>query len=484
MAQQYILGVDLGTSSMKCACYDEQMRQAAIIRTHYGSPGSPLTAEDWWTALLQSLRKLEEQIPLKDICCVSFSGYNALVGVDQALIPVTPLLLYHDNRPVQYRMERTGPGEAAEIFRKTGNRLLANGTMANSIAFLRAAYPEAKPASWLYSNGFLAARLTGRRTIDAPRASLSLLFHPLGSGLDWDRELAGFFHIPIETLPEILEPSHCVGLLTPQAASLTRLPEGIPVLAGAMDSVSAALGSGVLGDGQLFDIGGSAGGIMALSTVPHPCESFYLVRSILPEHWCSIGPLDRSGSLFTWYVSHFLPGRSIDAYFAQMETLPPLSDRVLFLPYLGGARHPYWSPTTAGHFVSMTPECGLDDMSRAVMDGLACAYRRIGEDLKALGLSPSEIICGGGDARSRAWLQTKANFLQLPYRLSRVQEASVRGCAVLAAVKMGMLSDYSSSSPHLEQTAWIYPETAQRENYEKYYLRFTRYCDKLYPEVE
>ena len=118
------------------------------------------------------------------------------------------------------------------------------------------------------------------------------------------------------------------------------------------------------------------------------------------------------------------------------------------------------------------------------MDGLACAYRRICEDLKALGLFPSEIICGGGDTKSHTWLQTKANFLQLPYRLNQVQEASARGCAVLAAVKMGMLPDYRSSSPNPEQAIWIHPETAQWEKYRKYYLRFTQYCDKLYPEVE
>ena len=481
---QYILGVDLGTSSMKCACYDEQMQLAAITRAHYCSSGQSPAAEDWWTALLQCLKGLGETLPLRDICCVSFSGYNALVGVDRTLAPVSPVLLYHDNRPVQHRIERTGSGDSAEIFRKTGNRLLANCTMANSIAFLRTAYPEMKVSSWLYSNGFLAARLTGRCTIDAPRASLSLLFHPLSSELSWKEDLLHFFKIPAETLPEILEPSDCVGPLTAQAAALTGLSAGIPVLAGAMDSVSAALGSGVLEDGQLFDIGGSAGGIMALSAAPRPCESFYLVRSILPGRWCSIGPLDRSGSLFTWYVSHFLPGRSIDAYFAQMETLPPLSNHVLFLPYLGGARHPYWSPATEGHFVAMTPQCCLDDMSRAVMDGLACAYRRICEDLKALGLFPSEIICGGGDTKSHTWLQTKANFLQLPYRLNQVQEASARGCAVLAAVKMGMLPDYRSSSPNPEQAIWIHPETAQWEKYRKYYLRFTQYCDKLYPEVE
>ena len=98
---QYILGVDLGTSSMKCACYDEQMQLAAITRAHYCSSGQSPAAEDWWTALLQCLKGLGETLPLRDICCVSFSGYNALVGVDRTLAPVSPGL---------YSIGSSGPG--------------------------------------------------------------------------------------------------------------------------------------------------------------------------------------------------------------------------------------------------------------------------------------------------------------------------------------------------------------------------------------
>lgn len=467
---------------MKCICYDEAMQVAASSRTGYGVPSGQLAAEHWWAAFLTSLRELGSVIPLKDIVCVSFSGYNAMVGVDSAFRSVTPIITYSDTRPTQLAQERGGSGDFEYIFSKTANRLYANGVMANSIVYLQKACPDAPVYRYLYSSGYIAARLTGRTVIDTTRASLSLLFDPLSSGAPaWDQELLSYFGIAADCLPELLEPTDVVGGISREAARQTGLSEGITVLAGAMDSVCAALGCGVVKSGQLLDIGGSAGGMAALSRQPQGFRNLYTVRAILPQHYIHIGPLDMSGSLFTWYVEHFLPGSSADDYFRRMELLPPLSPRVLFLPYVGGARHPFWSPDTCGHFVDIQKDCTIDDFSRAVMDGLGCAYRRIFDDFRRLGLSPQEIIAGGGDSRSQAWLQTKANFLQTPYSVSTVREASARGCAVIAAVETGMLESCEASAAAIEQGVYIRPENDRAATYRDYYLHFLQRCDTLYP---
>lgn len=467
---------------MKCVCYDEAMQVAAASRTGYCVPPERLTAEHWWTAFLSSLQELGKAIPLKDIICVSFSGYNAMVGVDKSFRGITPVITYSDTRPAEFVEKRDGSGDFEYIFRKTANRLYANGIMANSIVFLEKSYPGLPIDRYLYSSGYIAARLTGRAVIDTTRASLSLLFDPLSAGApEWDADLLAYFGISPDRLPELLSPSDTVGRIHREAAHLTGLSEGTTVLAGAMDSVCASLGCGVIKSGQLLDIGGSAGGMAALSRQPQGFRNLYTVRAILPEHYIHIGPLDMSGSLFTWYVEHFLPGSNVDDYFRQMDILPPLSPRVLFLPYVGGARHPFWSSDTCGHFVDIQKDCTLDDFSRAVMDGLGCAYRRICDDFRKLGLSPREIIAGGGDSRSHAWLQTKANFLQIPYAVSPEREASAKGCAIIAAVKEGILDSYEASAAAIKQSAYIRPEPEHAAAYQDYYLHFQQRCAILYP---
>ena len=340
---------------------------------------------------------------------------------------------------------------------------------------------------FLYSNGYLVAKLTGLRSIDACRASLSLLYDPQAPGnFDWEPELLDFFGISKSKLPDIYDATSLVGGITAEAAALTGLPTDVRVMAGAMDSMCAMLGSGAVQDGQLLDIGGSAGGIAALSKTPRAFQSLYLVRSILPGHWCNIGPLDMSGSMFTWFVERFLPGVSFDDYFQRLETLAPLSPNVQFLPYLGGSRHPYWSVNTAGHFVDITPMCTLDDFCRAVVDGLACAYRRIYDDFTAIGLKPVEIVTAGGDSKSRAWLQAKADFLQLPYRIAPTYESSARGCGLIAAKYMNYIDDYFPGTDDCtkEPGCRILPRKELSQAHAEYYHRFLNNCRLLYETGE
>lgn len=477
-----ILGIDLGTSSMKCVIYDSSLCCTAAIRRPYRSSPSGLRSEDWWDALLGALGELREKTELSRVGCVSFSGYNALVGVDRDGNGVTPVFVYNDPRPAEYISEITDEADFDFVFSRSGNRLSANGVMASAIRLWQDKGGGAAAVDcWLYSSGYLARRLTGVNGIDATRASLSLLCDPGSAGEpDWDEELLRFFSVRRENLPRIFAPEDAVGTITAEAARLTGLPQGIPVAAGAMDSMCAALGSGATQPGMLLDIGGSAGGMAAISDIPRPHKSFYLVRTAIPGRWCNIGPLDMSGSLFTWYVRKFLPGQSIDDYFEHMETVPPFSSPVVFLPYVGSARHPYWVSGTFGHFLNLGLQSGIDDLSRAVMDGLACAYRRVLDDFLALGLRPEAVICAGGDSRSGAWLRTKADVLRLPYRVSAVREASSRGSVLIGAKTVRQISSLCAPELTPACTDVVNFDELFCEKAEKYYMTFQKYCDILY----
>jgi len=478
----YILGVDLGTSSLKAVLYDQDLRPLATEKQFYCEKGREVAGGDWWQAFLRALRRLGAERPLLRVACVSLSGYNAMLGVDRELEPVTPVILYYDSAPLRHSSERMGPEDAAFVFHKTGNRLFANGMMAPALKWLRettGCYERAD--CFLYSNGYLAAKLTGSRTMDATRASLSLLHNPMGGELAWEPELCALFGVDRGKLPDILAPWESTGALTPAAARETGLPQGIPVLAGCMDSMCAALGSGITKAGQVLDIGGSAGGLAVTSGHPTGNRSLYLVRYILPDFWCNIGPLDAGARLFPWFVEQFTPGWTVPEYFERIGKVPPLSHGVQFLPYVGSARHPYWRTGLYGHFLNLSAGSTLQDMARAVMEGVACAHRRVLDDFISIGVQPSAITAAGGDSASEDWIQSKANFMRLPYLISQAPERSARGCAILGARHLGILKDFSPASPE-QDTRVVRPQAELLDAYARYYRAFLDSCGLLYAE--
>ncbi len=486
MSDPIILGVDLGTSSMKAVLYTSNMCQLYGVRQRYASPCEPVTAEGWWQALLKALRALAGKIDLSRIACVSFSGYNAFVGVDRELKSTTSVIFYYNTSPCAYMREIFDDNDGRAVFRLSGANLFGSGIMAPAIRWVRDRYPDSYRATdcFLFSNGYVAARLTGVRTIDASRASLTALHDPRGKELVWDRELCGFFKIAEDKLPAIKNCWEDVGVVTPQAAAATGLSAGIPVLAGSMDSLCAALGNGITGWNRILDIGGSAGGLACVSDRPLAHSRLYLSRYPLPGHWCNNAPLMSGARLFDWFLEQLTPSWSMDDFIQAVNASPRFSKGLIFLPYLGGARHPYWNTDTQGHFLNFSPDCCIGDMARAVVEGLSCAYRSILEDLEGLGIPvPQSIVAAGGDTKFHTWVQSRANYLRVPYHVTDTPEVSAKGAALLGAKRIGAIPDliaYLESDLSPYQT--VMPEEPAEE-FTKHYLDFLSERDLLYRDI-
>ena len=481
-----ILGIDLGTSSLKAVLYTAGMEQVCSVRRGYAPPGQPVTADGWWQALLSALPELAGQAELSRVACVSFSGYNAFVGVDRELRQTTPVMLYYNTDPCAYMGTLFQDSDGQHVFQRSCANLFGSGIMAPGVRWLRDHLPDAYAATgcFLFSNGYVAARLTGALTMDASRASLTALHDPRGAALDWDEELCRFFGVSPAKLPVIKNCWEAAGTVTPQAASVTGLPAGIPVAAGSMDSLCAALGNGITGEGRMLDIGGSAGGLACVSDRPRAHARLYLSRYALPGRWCNNAPLMSSARLFDWFREKLAPGWSMADFIRAVDASPRFARGLMFLPYVGGARYPYWSMDTQGHFLHFSPDCTIGDMARAVVEGLSCAYRSILEDLEALGVpAPACIVAAGGDTRFAAWVQSRANYLRIPYYLNDTPEVSAKGAALLGANLAGLITDLPSYlSAHVSPHQVVEPEEP-RAAFADHYRAFQADCSLLYQHI-
>lgn len=486
MAAPLILGIDLGTSSMKAVLYTTDMHQVCSVRRGYARSGQPVTADGWWQALLAALPELSSQADLGQVACVSFSGYNAFVGVDRSFQQTTPVMLYYNTAPCAYMRTIFQDSDGQSVFRRSCANLFGSGIMAPGIRWLRDHQREAYAATdcFLFSNGYVAARLTGQRTMDASRASLTALHDPRGADLVWDGALCGFFGIAEEKLPTIQNCWEAAGVVTPQAAACTGLPAGIPVVVGSMDSLCAALGNGIVSQEQLLDIGGSAGGLACVSSSPRAHSRLYLSRYVLPGHWCNNAPLMSSARLFDWFMSNLAPNWSMEDLIQAVDASPRFAKGLTFLPYVGGARYPYWSMETQGHFLHFSPECTIGDMARAVVEGLSCAYRSILEDLEGLGIpAPRSIVAAGGDTRFHAWVQSRVNYLRVPYHLADTPEVSAKGAALLGANHIGAIRDLAAyCTEHSPRYQVVQPEEPAAA-FADHYRAFQEDCSVLYRHI-
>jgi xylulokinase len=237
-----------------------------------------------------------------------------------------------------------------------------------------------------------------------------------------------------------------IGTLRPEAADALGLSTTCRVAVGTGDDHAAAVGAGALDSGVVVDITGTAEPVAAPSrkivlddarlveTHAHAVDDRLLVEN----------PGFVSGGSTRWLAQLF--GVTQAELFARAEEAPAGADGVLFLPSLSGATSPRWNDRMRGAFGGLALSHGFASMARAVLEGCAFALRDIVDRLAALGLAGEELRVVGGGARSRLWLQIKADVTGRPVRALEGHFATSTGAAMLAGVAAGCFRDLTEAA--------------------------------------
>jgi xylulokinase len=169
-------------------------------------------------------------------------------------------------------------------------------------------------------------------------------------------------------------------------------------------------------------------------------------------------------------------------YKSEQKKITKLGEyHVFFLPYLMGERSPHNNPNARGTFIGMTMDTTREDMTQAVLEGVAFAIRDSFEIAKSLGIQIERTkICGGG-AKSPLWKQIMANVLNIKVDVIESEEGPALGGAILAAVankEYESVEDAASKLVNVIDTVEPIPELAAK--YEEKYQKFA----KIYPTVK
>lgn len=501
MLRQLLIGIDIGTQSTRVALIDPTGKVRASYSGVYdmATPRPGWAEEDpdiWWSIAVEGIRRVIDEAQVRP-------GEILAIGSDAQMHATVPLgrhgeLLSHG---VQLWCDKRGADLVEEFktypYLNDAMRLAANPPVPAWVGFkilwIKVHEPELYQRTWKFvtGTGFLNYRLTGQLAIDWSEASGSFLLD--AKTLNWSPELAGYLGVSLDKLPLVVPSTQIVGHVSPEAARLTGLTEGIPVVAGAGDMMCMLIAAGLAERGRALDISGTASDFCVYVDEPIVDPPFMNLHHAMPG-WIPFGIVESGGGALKWFKDELCRAERLEAEQAgqdvydilnlKADQVEPGSEGLLFLPYLMGERV-LGTPFARGVFFGLTPRIGIGAMMRAIMEGICFELRRTLEIVESAGNHVREVYTTGGGARSALWSQIKADIYQKPVYTLQASEGGALGSAILAGVGAGVYADIRAGAEQCVHVDRVFqPETSRFARYDFLYDVFKQTHDRLQEPFE
>ena len=507
MEKSYILAVDLGTSGCKTALvgldgHVEAWEFRPVELLLYPNGGAEQRPGDWWAALCATTRALLVANPgmqerIAAICC-STQG-EGTVPVDAQGHPLMNAVLWMDARGATLLRERLGarlnisgyhPLKLLRYLQLTGGAPSLTGKdPAGHMLYIRHERPEVYRETHKFLNvlDYLNFRLTGRfsATFDSILTSW-VTDNRQPSRLTYHPSLLRLGGIDGTKLPEIVPCTERLGSLTRKAAGDLGLPADTLVVAGAIDTTAAAIGSGAVEDYQAHLYIGTSSWLAA--HVPYKkTDIFSSIASVpcaVPGRYLMIALQATAGGNLTflrdkvlYHKDELLREEELPDVYKIMDRIvertPPGSNGVLYTPWIYGERSPVEDHQLRASLFNLSLENSREDIIRAVYEGIAYNTRwLLGPVERFMNRTIEAINIVGGGAASDVWCQIFADVIDRPIRqLKDPIQANVRGAAFIAGVALGRFQ-FREVSRLVEYKAEFLPQAATRSVYAKGYDAF------------
>jgi xylulokinase len=495
--EKLLLGIDIGTSACKVAAFTVDGRVVAQSTQAYPVyyPAADYVEQDpreWWKGVCDGIR---ETLALGSIDPAQIAGIG-IDGQSWSAIPVdkagnvlhnTPIWMDTRSFEICDRVtQRVGFDRILDI---SGNAFQPTYSTPKMLWF-----KENKPEvykntyKFLQSNSYIVFKLTGEMTQELSQGYGIHAFN-MKTG-KWEDTFCDELGIDREKLPEIFPCHQVVGEVTREAAQLTGLIPGIPVVAGGLDACCGTLGAGVIEVGQTQEQGGQAGGMSICldRAVAHP--KLILGFHVLPDLWLLQGGTVGGGGSIKWFK------QELGGFEAQQESvlgvnafkimddeaaaIRPGAEGLIFLPYMAGERSPLWDKNAKGVFFGLGYNKTRAHMIRSVLEGCAYALYHNLKTAEEVGVCVNELVAMGGAANSKVWTQIKADVTGKVIKVPTSDTATTLGAAILAGVGTGVYKSFKEAvSSTIEITRVYQPDMKIHQDYKKYYELYLEIYENL-----
>lgn len=443
----YLMGIDLGTSSVKTIIMDIDGNIVGLGQEKYNveTPAIGYAEQDidlLWEATARTIRQSIENSAVKpaDIKSIGFSGQmHGLVLLDDKSRPIRPAIIWADQRSKQ-QIQDIYEIIGKDSFRRTTLNSLSTGFFICSLMWVRDNEPDSyrRICKAILPKDYIRYKLCGVLATDVTDASSTLAFNT--SKRCWAFDIIEKSGLDTKIFPPFGETYQTAGETTAECQEKTGLCRSTQVVYGGGDSLMHSVGNGIIKTGLISVNIGTAGQLSSAVNSPvydkkFRTNTFCHAREDL---WIIFGGHLNGGIVLNWLRNNFFPSLSYSDFDNAVAEIPAGSEGILFLPYLSGERTPYQDPNAKGIFFGMTLMHNYKHWIRAVMEGVILSLRLSLEIFKELNIPIEKVIASGGGANSKIWLQMQADIFNTEiYTVSRMEEACT-GAAIVAGVGAGI----------------------------------------------
>ena len=481
-----VLGMDLGTSSLKCVLMDASGTLLASAERSYPTyrpnPGwAEQNPDDWILAMRDAINELTTREP------GLVAGLEAIGLCSAAHIPV---LLDDENKVIRPAILWSDQRSETEVnfLKENHQELLAELTLNEAgctwtlpqLLWVWNNEPTvlARVRRFLSSKDYLIFRLTGKLAMDPGSAAATLMMD--AKKQEWSTSLTTLSLLPESVFPPLVSAMDVVGTVNGESARTFGLPEGVKVIAGALDSAAEMLGCGILTPGKLGMVRvGSAGGIMAVTENPSYSRGIITYPHLVTGLFYKQAGTNSCATSLKWIRNLAQSIRGTNTPELSYEELDLLAGEatlgangLIFHPYIQGERAPYWNPDLRGSFTGLDQRHGWPHLIRAVMEGVAFSLLDCLTMFRRDGLDMASAVMTGGVAKSAIWAQIITDVLGMETRTIR-QGDSALGACMIAATGIGIFESIEKAVEicvHREKTM-----SPNAQNHALYAELFARY---------
>ena len=446
----YVLGIDLGTSSLKGLLMNKSGEVVAFAGYDYPllhpkKGYSEQNPEEWVKACENVFKALSEKV--KDFKAelegIAISGQmHGLVTLDEEENVVRPAILWNDTRTTK---------QCTEIMEGFGDRLITitknkalEGFTLPKILWMQEEERElwSKTAHIMLPKDYLIFRLTGEFATDYSDAAGTLLLDVAAK--KWSDEILAKYNIDEKILPKLYNSTDCVGKIKAEYQKGFGFEKEVKVMGGGADNACAAVGSGIVSNGIGMVSIGTSGVFLSYEDEAHSNYSgrLHLFNHGIPDAYYSMGVTLAAGHSLNWFKETFAPKESFEELFSDIDKIPAGSDGLLFAPYIVGERTPYADSKVRGSFTRIDTTHTRAHFARAVLEGITFSLRDSMELMSELTAKKfDKILSVGGGSKNKDWLQMQADIFDTEIITLTTEQGPGLGAAMMAAVGTGWFEE-------------------------------------------